>query len=486
MSIIKIENLTFAYPGSPDNVFENLNLQLDSDWKLGFTGRNGRGKTTLLSLLMGEGEYSGRIVSSVDFDYFPPRVADWTKSLAEVLRGICPSAEDWELERELSLLGVHPEALDRAFDTLSNGEQTKAMLAALFLDEGHFHLVDEPTNHLDAAARERVSDWLSRKRGFILVSHDRRFLDGCVDHILALNRSGAEVRGGSFSAWLEDFRARQAAEEELNDRLKRDISRMKQAAARTSDWSDRTEASKRGAADKGFVGHKAAKLMKRAKNIETRQQRAIERKSELLKDAESAEALKLSPLNYRSETLARFDGVSVNYGGRDVCSGVRLEIKRGDRIALAGGNGSGKSSLLRLLLGEDVPHTGRVEVGSGLVISYVPQDASRLSGSVYDYARACGVDETLLLTILRKLDFERSQFARDMSGYSGGQKKKVLLARSLCEQAHLYVWDEPMNFIDLYSRLQLEQLVLEFRPTMLFVEHDAAFRDEVATSILQL
>ena len=165
MSIIKIENLTFAYPGSPDNVFENLNLQLDSDWKLGFTGRNGRGKTTLLRLLMGEGEYSGRIVSSVDFDYFPPRVADGTKSLAEVLRGICPTAEDWELERELSLLGVHPEALDRAFDTLSNGEQTKAMLAALFLDEGHFHLVDEPTNHLDAAARERVSDWLSRKTG---------------------------------------------------------------------------------------------------------------------------------------------------------------------------------------------------------------------------------------------------------------------------------------------------------------------------------
>lgn len=96
------------------------------------------------------------------------------------------------------------------------------------------------------------------------------------------------------------------------------------------------------------------------------------------------------------------------------------------------------------------------------------------------------MDETLLLTILRKLDFERSQFARDMSGYSGGQKKKVLLARSLCQSAHLYVWDEPLNYIDLFSRIQLEQLILEYQPTMLLVEHDRSFLDAVATKIVYL
>lgn len=486
MSIIKIENLTFAYPGSADNVFEGLNLQLDSDWRLGFVGRNGRGKTTLLRLLTGEYEYSGKISAGVRFEYFPKPVADASRRLSEVLRETCPDAEDWELERELGLLGVDEGALERPYGTLSNGEQTKAMLAALFIGRGGFPLIDEPTNHLDAEARRRVAMYLSRKRGFILVSHDRRFLDGCVDHILSLNRSSVELRAGSFSAWLEDFEARQASELALNDRLKRDIARLKQSAERTSNWSDKVEASKKGAADKGYVGHKAAKMMKRSKSIEARQNRAAEEKSALLKDVESAEELKLSPLEYRSEVLARLEDVSVVYGGRWVCGPVSFEIRRGERIALAGGNGSGKSSLIKLLLGENVPHEGRISAGSGLLLSYVPQDASRLCGSLSDYAREYGVDESLLKTILRKLGFERAQLARDMSELSGGQKKKVLLARSLCEKAHLYVWDEPLNYIDLWSRMQLERLIARFKPTLLFVEHDAAFRENISTRTVEL
>ena len=115
MSIIKIEDLTFAYPGSAENVFEGLNLTLDSSWRLGLVGRNGRGKTTLLRLLMGGYGYSGRIISSVGYSYFPCPVADGTRPLAEVLRGVCPQAEDWELERELGLLGGDESALERPF-----------------------------------------------------------------------------------------------------------------------------------------------------------------------------------------------------------------------------------------------------------------------------------------------------------------------------------------------------------------------------------
>lgn len=486
MSIIKIENLTFAYPGGADNVFEGLNLQLDSDWRLGLVGRNGRGKTTLLRLLMGEYEYSGKISAGARFEYFPRPVEDASLPLAEVLRASCPEAAGWELERELGLLGVDAGALERPFDTLSNGEQTKAMLAALFIDRGAVPLIDEPTNHLDAGSRRRVAAYLSRKRGFILVSHDRSFLDGCVDHILSLNRSGAELRAASFSAWYADFEARQAAEAALNERLKKDIGRLRQSAGRAAEWSDRVEASKKGAPDKGYVGHKAAKMMKRAKSIEARQNRAADEKSALLRDAESAGELKLSPLIYRSETLARFEDVSVVYHGRHVCGPVSFEIERGGRIALSGGNGSGKSSLIRLLLGADVPHEGTVSVGSGLVVSYVPQDASGLAGSLSDYAREYGVDESLFKAILRKLGFERAQLALDLSELSAGQKKKALIARSLCERAHLYVWDEPLNYIDLWSRMQLERLILRFEPTLLFVEHDAAFRANVATRTVEL
>ena len=177
MSMIKIENLTFSYPTSYDNVFENVSFQVDTDWKLGFVGRNGRGKTTFLNLLLGKYEYSGKILSSVQFDYFPYPVSDKNRITEDILQEICPLAEEWELMRELSYLDVDVDVLWRPFETLSNGEQTKVLIAALFLNEGHFLLIDEPTNHLDAKARKSVAAYLKKKKGFILVSHDRRFLD---------------------------------------------------------------------------------------------------------------------------------------------------------------------------------------------------------------------------------------------------------------------------------------------------------------------
>ena len=490
--MIKVDNLTFSYPGSGDNIFENVSFQINTDWKLGFVGRNGRGKTTFLKLLLGKYEYSGKIISSVQFDYFPYEVPDKSEMTENILHRICPLAEDWEIMRELSLLDVCADVLYRPFETLSNGEQTKTLLAALFLNEGHFLLIDEPTNHLDISARKIVSAYLQKKKSFILVSHDRSFLDGCTDHILSLNRANIEVQSGNFSSWMENFERQQSFEASQNERLKKDIARLKQSARRAAAWSEKAESGKYGVqdsglkADRGYVGHKSAKMMKRSNAIEARREQAIEQKAELLKNTETAEDLKISPLVYHSDTLVSFSGVSVSYAEKTVCRHVSFTVKHGDRIALDGKNGSGKSSLLKLLTGQPIEHTGNVHVGSGLVISYVPQDTSHLRGSLSDFARQSGIDESLFKTILRKMDFERIQFEKDMSDLSEGQKKKVLIAGSLCEHAHLYIWDEPLNFIDLYSRMQIEQLITEFSPTMIFVEHDSAFRTSAATKVLQL
>ena len=141
---------------------------------------------------------------------------------------------------------------------------------------------------------------------------------------------------------------------------------------------------------------------------------------------------------------------------------------------------------MKLLLKYPIEHTGTVTSGSGLVISYVPQDTSHLKGTLTEFAKVHKIDESLFKAILRKMDFERVQFTKDIQDFSGGQKKKVLLAKSLCEQAHLYVWDEPLNFIDIYSRMQIEQLIQEFSPTMIFVEHDRAFREKIATGVMKL
>ncbi|MEH7041730.1 ribosomal protection-like ABC-F family protein, partial [Bacillus pseudomycoides] len=427
MSMIKVQDLTFSYPGSFDNIFEGVNFQIDTDWKLGFIGRNGRGKTTFFNLLLGNYEYSGKITSSVEFNYFPYPVSDKNKFTHEILEEICPQAEDWEFLREISYLNVDAEAMYRPFKTLSNGEQTKVLLAALFLNEGQFLLIDEPTNHLDTDARKMVSDYLRRKKGFILISHDRIFLDGCVDHILSINRANIEVQSGNYSSWKLNFDRQQEHEEATNERLQKDIGRLKQSSKRSAGWSHQVEASKNGTRnsgsklDKGFVGHKAAKMMKRTKNLESRQQKAIEEKSKLLKNVEKTESLKLEQLKFQSNELVVLADVSVKYDDQIVNEPISFIVEQGDRIVLDGKNGSGKSSILKLILGHPIQHTGSVNLGSGLIISYVQQDTSHLKGSLSDFIEEHEIDETLFKSILRKMDFDRIQFEKDIFHYSGGQ-----------------------------------------------------------------
>ena len=494
MSMIDVSTLTFGYEGSPELIFDHVGFQIDSGWKLGFTGRNGRGKTTFLRLLQGEYPYSGTISASVEFEYFPYEVANLSRTGLEVVREIAPEAEDWEIQRELGLLDLAERSLELPFSSLSNGERTKVLLAAMFLKENAFLLIDEPTNHLDLEGRRKLGSYLARKRGFLLVSHDRAFLDQCVDHILAINRTNIEIQRGNFSSWWENRRRQDAFELARQEKLQKDIGRLTESARRASGWSDWTEKSKFGvdktgakAADRGFVGHKAAKLMQRSKSIQRRREEAVAEKKQLLQNLERQEALAVTPLPCRTGArLAEFRDVAVCYNGRRVCREITFEVLAGERIALQGANGCGKSSLLKLLLGEEIPHSGTVETMSGLVVSYVSQNTDHLRGSLTEFVRTQGLDGSRFRTILRKLDVPREQFEKDLADYSSGQKKKVLLAASLCTQAHLYVWDEPLNFIDVISRMQVEDLLLACRPTLLFVEHDARFCDEIATRRIRI
>ena len=234
------------------------------------------------------------------------------------------------------------------------------------------------------------------------------------------------------------------------------------------------------------IGAKAAKMMRHAKAQESRLEREIEKREALMHDGEYDERLKLHPEPYFRQNLLLSKDLSIFYGDRCVANGISLTLNRGDRIALVGRNGCGKSSLLKLLTGQPIAHTGTLEIGSRLTVSYVPQDMSFLSGSADDFAAESEIDITLFKTILRKLDFKRTHFTKDMSEFSMGQKKKVLLARSLCQRANLYIWDEPLNYIDVISRLQIETLILEYKPTMLFVEHDEAFVNDIATKVCRI
>ena len=495
MSLIQVSDLTFAYEGTYENIFDHASFQLDTNWRLGFTGRNGRGKTTFLNLLLGKYEYRGSISASVTFSYFPYEVADKSVFSIDVVEEIYPDYEYWQLAKEMNLLQLSEDVLYRPYETLSNGEQTKLQLAVLFLKENNFLLIDEPTNHLDIRGRELVSKYLNSKRGFILVSHDRHFLDGCVDHILSINKANIEVTRGDFSTWWENKERRDAFELAENEKLKKEISRLEETAREKAQWSDTAERRKLRHDPmevdnvKGWrplQGAKAKKTMARSKAIEQRQQAAIEEKSKLLKNIERSDELKIFQTPFHTKRLVQLLDVSVAYSDTPVCSHVSFDIQQGDRIVLQGPNGCGKSSLIKLICGEEIPYSGTVRIGSGLRISYVTQDASNLRGSISDYALQRGIDESLFLAMLNKLDVPKVQMEKDMASLSAGQKKKVLLAASICEPAHLHIWDEPMNYIDVISRMQIENLLLEFQPTILFVEHDRAFCDNVATKTVLL
>ena len=488
MSLIQVSNLTFAYEGSYDPIFENVSFQIDTNWRLGFTGRNGRGKTTFLNLLLGRFSYRGSISASVRFSYFPYEIPDKTHLAIDVVEEIYPDYQYWQLAKEMKLLQLEEDALYRPFGTLSNGEQTKLMLAVLFLKENNFLLIDEPTNHLDIQGRELVSRYLKSKKGFILVSHDRSFLDGCVDHILSINKANIEVCRGNFSTWYENKQRQDAFELSENEKLKREIRRLEGTAREKASWSDRAEATKIGnhVFDRGYVGHKAEKMMARSKAIEKRQNAAIEEKSKLLKNIERSDTLKIFQTPFHTKRLTQLKDVTIDYGDGAVCENISFSIQMGDRIALQGANGSGKSSIIKLLCGQKIPYTGQLWLGNGLKISYVNQDTSGLQGKLSDFARDSGIDESLFLAMLAKLDVPKAQMEKDMSSLSAGQKKKVLLAKSICEPMHLHIWDEPMNYIDVISRMQIEELLLTFQPTILFVEHDKTFCERISTKVVQL
>lgn len=226
--------------------------------------------------------------------------------------------------------------------------------------------------------------------------------------------------------------------------------------------------------------------MQRSKNLQKRQAKELAAKKGLLNNLETISELKLSPLTFHEQCLAWAENLQITYPNGWKSKVVSFELKQGQRLALTVANGSGKSSLLKLFLGQAIPYQGNLTVKPQLKISYLPQDASFLKGPIKTYAEQLGIDETLLFTLLRKLDFERDLFSKDMANFSEGQKKKVLIAASLCQSAHLYIWDEPLNYIDIYARMQLEALLAKFKPTMILVEHDEYFLQGLATDYLEL
>ena len=523
MSTIVCRELSFGYDGSERNVFAGLNLVIDTGRRSALVGRNGRGKTTLLRLIHGElTPDRGSIERAVVTRRFPCMPSSPSVSAFEAAKDAAGPFRRWETEmgrlldvgdddalerygalqarfqeaggygidagisRELVALDVDPAVWRRPFQDLSGGERTRCLLAGLFARDEGFVLIDEPTNHLDLAGRARLAAWLNTRPGFVLVSHDRAFLDACIDQVVALNRDTVETQRTTFSVWREHFHQRLAAQQMRNAELRKDIARLEASARHRRAAAMKRESDKTAHADKGFIGARAARQMKRAIVAERRAEKSIEARKATLADAEKSYDLKLESAGARrSRTLVTAENLVVHRNGA-LFEPVSFRVATGDRLAIVGPNGCGKTSLAEFVAGAPLACEGGFSRPAFVTVAHARQQPHWTRGFLRKRLTGDGIDETRFRRIMAAFGVPESVLERPIESMSFGQQKKIELARSIATPADLLIWDEPLNFIDVDARELVEQAVLRDAPTLVFVEHDATFLDRVATSRIEL
>jgi lincosamide and streptogramin A transport system ATP-binding/permease protein len=277
-----------------------------------------------------------------------------------------------------------------------------------------------------------------------------------------------------------------------NEKLQKDINRLEIASKNTAHWSNDVEKTKsrkynsEAFIDKGYIGHQAAKMMKTSKVIEKRIENAIDEKTNLLKNIDRNDALKMTPISANKNPIVLLNNLQIKYNEKEIFKPVSFEVNNGDRIAIVGKNGIGKSSILNLILGKELNYNGTIKIANDIKISYVSQSTESLKGNLKDFAKENKIDESIFKAMLVKMGLSQSDFDTNIQDMSEGQKKKVLIAKSITEQANLYIWDEPLNYIDILTREQIEDVILKYKPTIIFVEHDERFIEKVATKIVTL
>lgn len=522
MSTIICRRLSFGFDGTDHNIFSDLNLTIDTAWRTCVAGKNGRGKTTLLQLIDGQlMPDRGIIEYSGSTHYFPKLVSNSTLSAFMVAKTAIGSYVQMEqemerllqkndektfgrytrlqdtyvqiggyeidarLSKELKSLGFNEEKSKQSFGSLSGGEQTRCMLAALFVQKGGFALIDEPTNHLDQQGRELVANYLKSKQGFLLVSHDRSFMDACTDHVLALNADSIEIQKSSYSKWRRGFQLELRKQESQNADLKKEIKNLDEAADERRFGAAKREEKKSGALDKGFEGARAARQMKRALAIEKRCDQKVETRKATRHNVEKHYPIKINHTNTGAGSILCVNNLVIQRP-KSLFSPISFSITAGARLAIKGKNGSGKTSLLDLLCGKAIEHTGTVALSRGLTISRSYQQPLWRAGNLQQRVEEAGLDITQFRIVMATLGVRGNLLEQAIESLSLGQIKKLDIARTLVTPSDLIIWDEPLNFIDIDTREQIELAIQRHMPTMIFVEHDESFISSIATDTLEL
>ena len=497
-------------------ILDGLTFQVDSGERVGLLGRNGAGKTTLFKILTGELDYdsgtvqiaSGRRVGLISqIPVYPAgytvedvlqtafsrmfRLKDEMDALTlRMEQGASDEATlrrygelnarfeglgGWDTETAVNKvangLSISDEMRTRPFDCLSGGEKTRVNLGRLILEDTDILLLDEPTNHLDLQATEWLEEYLRKFRGTVVtISHDRYFLDRTVTRIIEIQDGKAELYSGNYSFYAieKERRYQERMKQYLKEQAK--IQQLERAAEQMHLWA--------------FMGNDA--LHKRAFSMEKR----IERMRTTAKPTKARRLeARFQSREFKGDEVMQIKGVSKAFGEKKLFEDVYLRCEGGERIALLGENGTGKTTLLNMLTGYDRPDSGSIRLGPSVKAAYLPQ--------VIHFAHP---ERSMLDTMLYELDITPQSARNRLAAYqftgedvfkpvsvlSGGELSRLRLCMLMDESINLLILDEPTNHLDIDSREWLEQAVEAFDGTLLFVSHDRYFINRFATRVWEL
>ncbi len=497
------------------NILDGLSFSVNTGERVGILGHNGCGKTTLFRILTGELDYDeGEIMIAPGkrlglISQIPVYPEGWT--VEDVLRdahrrlyNLSQRIDDLTLEMEhdsspallqeydrlsedFRRLGGYDMEIDRnrvangldipqrmreqLFDSLSGGEKTRVNLARLILEDTDILLLDEPTNHLDLHATEWLEDYLLHFKGTVLViSHDRWFLDRVVQRSIEICDGKAELYSGNYSFYVEE---RQRRFEEKLKKYEKDqakIAQLTRAADQMHLWA--------------FMGND--KLHKRAFSMEKR----IEKLSHSEKPTEQRKlSVKFKQRDFDGDEVLVTDNLSKSFGTKKLFEGLELLVEGGERVALIGDNGTGKSTLVKLIMGEETPDSGYLYRGPSVRTAYLPQivsfnDESRsiLDTMLYD----CRCQPQEARDRLASFGFRGEAVFTPVGALSGGEKSRLRLCMLMGGDINFLILDEPTNHLDIASREWMEDALSEYEQTLLFVSHDRYFIEKFATRIWAL
>jgi ATP-binding cassette subfamily F protein 3 len=531
--MLAVSNVSKRFPGAEAPLFQNVSFTVNPGERVGLIGPNGCGKTTLLRVILGEipANSGGVIFSPPDlrigylpqgldvpdetplYDTLFPQAADLRAAEAEVerLAEAMASATNGDLnplmgayadalerleylsrridpgERERILAGLDLDGLplDMPFGTLSGGQKTRLGLAALLLNDPQLLILDEPTNHLDVTALEWLETWLHDFRGgALIVSHDRTFLDETVTRVVAMDDQTrtARVFEGNYSGYAATVRSELDKQWAQWRDQQVEIARMQADIRFTMAKAVRRE----NATEDDFQRRLAKKVAKRAKSKETRLRHYLESKDRVEKPRQTwSLKLDFGDLPKTGQDVFFLEELTIGYE-TPLLRDLNLSVRAGERVAVLGPNGHGKSTLLKTIVGVIPPLGGRVRIGASVKIGYLAQEQEILdprSHALEVIQSEARLNHTDARSFLHFFLFAGDDVFTPVASLSFGERARLMLAVLVARGANLLVLDEPINHLDVPSREKFEQALAAFRGSVIAVVHDRYFVDKFAATI---